>query len=87
VGDRELSGRAAREWVLLGRGHHIFYVAQPERKTKMTLSYNIPTQTVALDMSVAEVEQLTADGIANIARTIVALVNQLKAQTAAGEKT
>lgn len=53
----------------------------------MTLSYNIPTQTVALDMSVAEVEQLTADGIANIARTIVALVNQLKAQTAAGEKT
>lgn len=53
----------------------------------MTLSYNIPTQTVALDMSVAEVEQLTGDGIANIAKTIVALVAQLKTQIATGEKT
>lgn len=47
----------------------------------MTLSYNLPTQTVALEMSVAEVEQLTADGSAAIAKTIVALVSQLKQPT------
>ena len=46
----------------------------------MTLSYNIPTQTVALDISVAEVEQLTKDGGSNLVALILQLVAQLKAQ-------
>ena len=53
----------------------------------MTFSYNIPTETVSCEISVAEAEQLTADSIANLKNTFMQLVAELKTQITTGAKT
>lgn len=53
-----------------------------EEREIMTFSYNLPTQTVSCEISVAEVEQLTQDGIKAVATTIENIVAQVKAAVA-----